>query len=162
VASEGVTGGGAASGGVTGEPVLNSRRGPEHHTTATSCEAVVQPGSESRNRRGEMESDAKHARARLRVLYLTALGLCGMMIVWIAFLPGSCTTSQLAPQVGGLTLVHCSAQPKTILVTEATASVHFSAQPETFLPMRPLNTANKKCSRQAEKWMSIVHKCCLP
>ena len=61
----------------------------------------------------------------------------------------------------GLTLVNFSAQPKPFLVTEATASVHFSAQPETFLPMRPLNIAHKKCSRQAETWTSVVHKKCL-
>jgi hypothetical protein len=57
--------------------------------------------------------------------------------------------------------VHFSAQPKPFLVTEATASVHFSAQPQTFLPMRPVNIAHKKCSRQAKKWTSVVHKKCL-
>ena len=61
----------------------------------------------------------------------------------------------------GLTLLHFSAQPEPFLVTKATASVHFSAQPETLLPMRPLNIAHKKCSRQAEKWTSVVHEKCL-
>ena len=47
-----------------------------------------------------------------------------------------------------------------ILVTEPTASVHFSYQPKTCLRMRPLTIAHKECSRQAEKWTSVVHKKC--
>jgi len=58
----------------------------------------------------------------------------------------------------GLTLVHSSAQLEPPLVAEATASIHFSAQPETLLPVEPLNIANKKCSRQAEKLPRVAPK----
>jgi hypothetical protein len=57
----------------------------------------------------------------------------------------------------GLTLVHITAQPGPFLVTEATAGVHFIPQLQT-LPMRPLIIAHQKCSRQAEKRTSVVHK----
>jgi len=50
-----------------------------------------------------------------------------------------------------LTLVHFSAQPEPLSVTEATASVHFSAQPETWLPIKPPSISYKKCSVQADR-----------
>ena len=51
---------------------------------------------------------------------------------------------------------------KPFLDAEATASVPLAGQPETDLPMQPPNIAHKKCSRQAAKWTSVVHKKCLP
>ena len=41
------------------------------------------------------------ARARLTASYLSALGLCIMMISWVAVAPGSCTTSRLAAAATG-------------------------------------------------------------
>lgn len=46
-------------------------------------------------------TSAAAARARLVALYLTALGLCAMMICWVAILPGSCTISRLAAAAAG-------------------------------------------------------------
>jgi hypothetical protein len=74
---------------------------------------------------------------------------------------GRALVDTLAAALGagqGFTLVHFSAQPEPLLVTEATASVHFLAQPETFLPMKSPNMAHKECSRQAEKWTRVAHK----
>jgi len=48
----------------------------------------------------------------------------------------------------GLTLVHFSAQPQPLLVTEATASDQFSAQPRTLLTIGPANIGQKSAHVQ--------------
>ena len=58
----------------------------------------------------------------------------------------------------GLTLVHFSAQPEPMLVTEAISSAHLSAQPETCFVLEGTNTSNKKSPPEAGKWTGVAHK----
>jgi hypothetical protein len=61
----------------------------------------------------------------------------------------------------GLTLVHFSAQPEPLVVTDATAAVHLSAQAETFVADETPQVAHEKCSWQAEKRTHVVLETCL-